>query len=136
MWLWRKFYGMKLFENLNEEVFTLFAARHYFNPTCIDADEFHEDLKRFKYIKRLLNRYVDGGKLSERLILNHLIVIFNVFTVPAGLKMLEYKLEQEKHWPAIKPFLIFLNIIENDKYTGIRMDENVIEKLRLIKEIG
>lgn len=122
---------MKLFETLNEDVFTLFAARHYYNPTCIDAEEFHEDLKRFKYIKRLLNRYIDGGKLSERLILNHLIVIFNVFGNAAGLKMLEFKLE-DKHWTVIKPFLIFLQIIPNDKYTGIEMDQFVVDSLRKI----
>ena len=123
---------MKLFETLNEDVFTLFAARHYYNPTCIDAEEFHEDLKRFKYVKRLINRYVDQGTLSERLILNHLIIIFNVFSVPAGLKMLEYKLDTKKHWPVIKPFLVFLKVIENDKYTGIEMDTNVVEQLRKI----
>ena len=122
---------MKLFEKLNEDVFTLFAARHYYNPSCIDAEEFHEDLKRFKYVKRLLNRYIDNNTLSERLILNHLIVIFNVFGMDAGLKMLEYKLE-EKHWPVVKPFLIFLNVIPNYKYTGIDMDNYVVELLRKI----
>jgi len=122
---------MKLFETLNEDTFTLFAARHYYNPTCIDAEEFHEDLTRFKYVKRLLNRYIDQGNLAERLILNHFIVIFNVFGIPAGLKMLEYKLD-EKHWPVAKPFLIFLKIIPNDKYTGVDMDKHVVEQLRKI----
>lgn len=122
---------MKLFERLSEDTFTIFAARHYYNPTCIDADEFHEDLKRFKYVKRLLNRYLDNNVLSERLILNHLIVIFNVFGVPAGLKLLEYKLD-DRHWSVVKPFLIFLKIVENDKYIGIKMDETVVEKLREI----
>lgn len=122
---------MKLFESLTEDTFTLFAAKHYYNPTCIDADEFHEDLKRFKYVKRLLNRYLDNRVLSERLILNHLIVVFNVFGVPAGLKMLEYKLE-ERHWAVVKPFLIFLKIVENDKYIGIPMDEYVVNRLREI----
>ena len=123
---------MKLFETLNEDVFTIFAARHYYNPNCIDADEFHEDLKRFKYIKRLLNRYISGGNLSEKLLLNHMIVIFNVFGIPAGLKMLEYKLDKEEYWPVVKPFLIFLRIIENDKYTGIAMDKHVVDLLRKI----
>jgi hypothetical protein len=122
---------MKLFQTLNEDVFTLFAARHYYNPTCIDAEEFHEDLKKFKYVKRLVNRYVSGGNLAERLILNHLVVIFNVFGPDAGLKMLEFRLE-EHHWPVIKPFLIFLKIVANDKYTGIEMDQKVIELLRKI----
>lgn len=122
---------MKLFESLTEDNFLLFAARNYYNPTCIDADEFHEDLKRFKYVKRLVNRYIDNKILSERLILNHLIVIFNVFDVGPGLKMLEHRLD-EKHWPVIKPFLIFLKIITNDKYTGISMDEHVVDALRKI----
>lgn len=122
---------MKLFETLSEDNFLLFAAKHYYNPTCIDAEEFHEDLKRFKYVKRLLNRYLDQKTLAERLILNHLIVIFNVFGMGAGLKMLEYRLD-DKHWPIVKPFLIFLKVIPNDKYTGIQMDEQVVEELRKI----
>lgn len=120
---------MKLFETLNEDVFTLFAARHYYNPTCIDAEEFHEDLKRFKYVKRLLNRYLDSGKLSERLIMNHLVIIFNVFGRDAGLKMLEYKLD-DKHWPIVKPFLFYLKVTPNDKYSSILSDINVTNILR------
>lgn len=123
---------MKLFESLNEDVFLLFAARHYYNPSCIDADEFHEDLKRFKYVKRLINRYLDNGKLNERLILNHIIVIFNVFGVPAGLKMLEYKVINPENISVIKPFLVYLKIITNDKYTNTPMDTNVVEALRKI----
>lgn len=120
---------MKLFETLNEDVFTLFAARHYYNPTCIDAEEFHEDLKRFKYVKRLLNRFIENKVLSERLIMNHLVIIFNVFGQDAGLKMLEYKLE-DKHWPVIKPFLIYLKIMPSDKYSNILSDQEVVNKLR------
>ncbi len=122
---------MKLFETLNEETFTLFAARHYYSPSCIDADEFHEDLKRFKYIKRLLNRYIENKILSERLILNHLIVIFNVFGVPAGLKMMEYKMDA-KHWVVLKPFLLFLDIVSSDKLERIELDQYIVDKLRSI----
>ena len=122
---------MTLFETLDESTFIIFAAKHYYNPTCIDADEFHEDIKRFKYIKRLINRHVDGGKLSVHLILNHLIVIFNVFGNSAGLKMLEYKIAP-KDWSVIKPFLVYLKIVENEKYTGISMDQMVVEELRKI----
>jgi len=122
---------MKLFETLDETTFLIFAAKHFYNPTCIDADEFHEDIKRFKYIKRLINRHVNGGKLSVHLILNHLIVIFNVFGNNAGLKMLEYKIEP-KDWSVIKPFLVYLKIVENEKYTGIPMDQMVVEELRKI----
>ena len=120
---------MKLFQTLNEDVFTLFAARHYYNPTCIDAEEFHEDLKRFKYVKRLLNRYLDNGKLAERLIMNHLVILFNVFGYDAGLKMLEYKLEP-KHWSVVNPFLIYLKVQLNTKYSNVMSDKNVVNKLR------
>jgi hypothetical protein len=118
-------------EILNEKNLLLYAAKHYYNPRFSDIEEFHEDLKRFKYIKRLVNRYLDDGDLGERLILNHLIVIFNVFGIEPSLKMLEVKLE-ERQWPVIKPFLVFLKYITNDQLIGIKMDEEVINKLRKI----
>ena len=116
---------------LNEKNFLLYASRHYYNPTFSDIEEFHEDLKRFKYIKRLVNRYLENGVLAERLILNHLIVIFNVFGAEAALNMLEVKLDEE-HWSTIKPFLVFLKYITNDQLTGITMDKHVVEVLRKI----
>lgn len=122
---------MKLFETLNESNFTLFAAQNYYNPTCIDVQEFEEDLKRFKYIKRLITRYNDTGTLSTNLILNHLVIIFNVFGIEAGLRMLEFKM-QEEQFTFIKPFLVHLRAIKNDKYTGIPMDKTVVEALRKI----
>jgi len=122
---------MLRFKELNEKNLLLYAAKHYNNPKFSDIDDFHEDLKRFKYIKRLLNRYIENDELSERLILNHLIVIFNMFGIEAALNILELKLE-DKHWPVMKPFLIFLNYIKNDQYTGITMDPTVVETLRKI----
>tara|TARA_B100000900_G_C20231660_1_gene574106 strand:+ start:211 stop:579 length:369 start_codon:yes stop_codon:yes gene_type:complete len=122
---------MLIFNELTEENLFLYAAKHYYNPNFSDIEEFHEDLKRFKYIKRLANRYLDSDELAERLILNHLIIVFNVFGVEAGLNILELKLN-EKHWPIIKPFLIFLKYITNDQYTGIEMDQEVVKKLREI----
>lgn len=122
---------MKLFETLDDSNILLYAARHYYKPNVIDADEFYDDLKRFVYLKRLLNRYHNTGELSERLILNHLIVIFNVFDIKPSLKMLEYHMEN-KYWSAIKPFLIFLRHIRNEEYTEIEMDKTVIERLREI----
>ena len=119
---------------LTKDNLLLYAAQNYYNPKCIDSEEFLEDLKRFKYIKRLLNRYRDSGQLSERLILNHLIVIFNVFDIEAGLYILEIKLEVD-YWNVSKPFLLFLNVIKNDEYTNIKMDKKVVEKLREIKNI-
>jgi hypothetical protein len=119
---------------LTKDNLTLYAAQHYVNPMCIDSEEFHEDLKKFKYVKRLLNRYRDTDVLSERLILNHLIVIFNVFGYEAGLDILELKIEIEQ-WGALKPFLIFLNAIQNTEYTNIEMDKVVIEALRKIQKV-
>ena len=122
---------MMRFNELTEENLFLYAAKHYYKPQFSDIEEFYEDLKRFKYVKRLVNRYLDHGELAERLILNHIIIICNSFTIPGALKILELKL-QDKHWPIIKPFLIYLNYIKNDQYTGIEMDKTVIKKLRKI----
>ncbi len=114
---------------LTEENLHLYAAKHYYNPKYIDAEEFTEELKRFKYIKRLLNRYLETGKLSERLILNHLVIMFNVFGMEAGLNILELKLH-EKHWRLINPFLVFLNAI-ND-HSELEKDLKVVDALRKI----
>ena len=83
---------------------------------CIERRDFLEDLKRFKYIKRLLNRYRDSGVLSERLILNHLIIIFNVFDIEASLNILELKLEVE-YWEGLsRSISYFLKAIKNDEH--------------------
>jgi|TARA_B110000914_G_C15464624_1_gene447636 hypothetical protein len=121
----------KLDEDLLEENLVRFAIKQYYTPRGIDFDEFYTDLKRFQYVKRLLNRYCDYGKLGERLILNHLIVIFNVFGYYGGLKILGLKLD-DRHWPIIKPFLVFLKTIRKNQYTDIKSDPEVEEKLRKI----
>ena len=118
-------------EILTEQNMLLYAAKHYYNPRFSDIEEFNEDLKRFKYIKRLVNRYIENGVLSERLILNHLIILFNVFDIEPALNMLEIKLD-DKQWTVVKPFLIFLKYIKNDQLVGIEMDEKVVEALRKI----
>ena len=118
-------------EEFLEEDLIRFAIKQYYNPKGIDVDEFYDDLKRVKYIKRLLNRYLDHGRLTERLIMNHLIVIFNVFGYYGGIKILQVKLE-DKHWPVLKPFLVYLKAIRNDQFTGIEMDQEVVERLREI----
>ena len=122
---------MIVFDKLTEDNLFLYAAKHYRNPQFTDIEEFYEDLKRFKYIKRLLNRYIEHDELAERLILNHLIVIFNSFGIEASLNILELKMN-EVHWPILKPFLIYLKYIKDDQYTGIAMDQTVIDTLRKI----
>lgn len=118
-------------EDLLEEDLVRFAVKHYYNPHGMDVDDFYDDLNKFKYVKRLVNRYLETGNLSERLILNHLIVIFNVFGIYGGLKILQLKLKDE-HWPIIKPFLLFLKVIREDQFMNIRNDQIVVDVLRKI----
>jgi hypothetical protein len=117
---------------LTHKTFTIYAAKNYYNPTCIDSEEFFNDIKRFKYIKRLLNKYAISGELSERLVLNHLIVIFNCWGYESGIEMLALKIDPP-HWSALKPFLVFLKAIDiNQDLTGIDLDKFVVEKLRVL----
>ena len=68
-----------MYENITTENVMMFAIKHYDNPQCEGEKEFHDDMKRFKYIKRLVNRYIETGNFPHRLLLNHIIIIFNVF---------------------------------------------------------
>ena len=122
---------MVIIDELTEKNLILFAAQNYRKPNFSDIEEFYEDLKRFKYVKRLVNRYLEHDELAERLILNHIIILCNSFTISGALKIFELKLN-DNHWPIIKPFLIYLKYIKNDQYTGITMDQDVINKLRKI----
>ena len=120
-----------MYEKITPSNVLMYAIRNYNNPHCEGEKEFEDDLKRFKYIKRLLRKYYDTDILKERLLLNHFIVVFNMFGKEAACNILELKLDQ-RHWPVVKPFLIFLNYIRNDEYTGITMDPFVVDKLRKI----
>ena len=128
-------------DKLDEFNFLLYAAKHYDNPQCYDTIEFYDDLKRIKYIKRLINRYVEEGDLKERLILNHIIVLNNVFGPHATVKMLFLKCKGLE--PQVKSFLMFLNILpEKVENIGIECrtintkelnhDEKILEELRKI----
>lgn len=96
-------------ENINETNFVLYAAKHYNNPECFDTEEFLTDLKRFKYIKRLFNKYQETGDLKERLILNHIIIIYNVFGVVPATRMLFFRMNG--YYEYLKPFLEFLGYL-------------------------
>lgn len=120
---------MRLFEELNDDNFTMYAAKNYNNPQCQDIEEFYEDLQRFKYLKRLLKRYHHQDDLQERLILNHLVVLYNLFGIQAANKMMFFKVEVE-YWSTIKTFLVFLNYIREDHKVEVPLDETVVEKLR------
>ena len=120
---------MDIFEELNDENFTLFAIRHYDNPQCTSTEEFYEDIRRFRNLKRLLKRYKKTGELRERLILNHLIVLCNLFGVDNTIKMLEFKLEKE-FWPTIKTCLLYLGYVNEDWRQDIAMDKEVVKRMR------
>lgn len=119
------------FDELNDDNFLFFAAKSYYNPRCNNVDDFYEDLNRIRYIKRSIARYKEVGKISERLLLNHVIVFANSFSIPATLKMFEYKFD-ESSWEVLKPILIRLNYIKDDQYPNIESDKYIT---RILEEI-
>ena len=128
-----------IFDDLNEKNFLLYAMKEYNNPQCTEVEEFNDDLKKIKYIKRLLNQYVSEGVLKERLLLNHIIIFYNVFPPAAATRILFFKIE-ERFWPILKPFLFYLKLMPEDKIESIMgkeirtneilMDQGVIDSLR------
>tara|TARA_E500000318_G_scaffold52371_1_gene48867 strand:+ start:227 stop:604 length:378 start_codon:yes stop_codon:yes gene_type:complete len=116
---------------VTEENYLIVAAKHYQNPQCTSTEEFYDDLNRVKYIKRLINRYFDTQEISERLIINHIIVFYNVFGIEIATKLLAVKLEH-KYWTVIKCFLVKLNYLTSSDLAGIHMDKKVVEALRKI----
>ena len=121
------------FDELNESNYLLFAIKFYDNPQAVTKDDFETDLKRIRYIKRLLKRYKNSGELKVHLILNHLIILFNVFN-DATVPLLFYNLEEEL-WPSIKSFLLFLNRISEYPKTEITELEEDIYCLKKLQEV-
>lgn len=112
--------------------------KYYDNPQCIGTEDYRDDMKRFKYLKRLLNHYLTTHELKQRLILNHLIMIYNLFDNEAATRILFYKID-ENSWQVLKPFLIYLkrmpkvvrSIRSKDiRETDITLDQNVVKQLR------
>ena len=130
-----------IFDDLNEKNFLLYAMKEYNNPQCTEVEEFNDDLKKIKYIKRLLNQYVSEGVLKERLLLNHIIVFYIVFSPTAATSILFFKIE-EKFWPILKPFLFYLKLMPEDRIESVMgkeirtneilMDQGVIDSLRKV----
>jgi hypothetical protein len=130
-----------IFDDLTDDNFLMFAMKEYNDIQCTDIEEFYDDLKKIKYIKRLFNIYKNNGQLKERLILNHLIVFYNVFPAQAGTRILFYKIEKA-FWPMLKTFLIFLDRMpdtidsirgESIKTSVIAVDDGIATRLRSIK---
>ena len=112
---------------LNQENWLIFAIKNYNNPLSVTYSDFEEDLKRFKYIKRLMRRYESTGELKTHLILNHVIVLYNVFD-EAATPLLFYKLE-ETYWTVIKAFMLFLNRLPTVLNKDV--DEECLKQLNL-----
>lgn len=118
------------FDELNEDNFLLFAIKHYENPQSVTYEDFEEDLKRFKYLKRLFKRYNKTKSLRTHLILNHLIILYNVWG-EAATPLLFYKLDRE-YWSSLKTFLIFLNRWPDNFLNQIPEDNNINTELKAI----
>ena len=132
---------MSLFDDLNEKNYVHFAMKYYDNRQCTSVEEFNEDLNKIKYVKRLFNRFLETGELRVNLILNHLIVIYNVFENEAATRMLFFRVEK-KYYSILKPFLIFLNRLpekingidgEDIQTSHIPLNETTIKELRKIE---
>jgi hypothetical protein len=130
-----------IFDDITDDNFLMYAMKEYNDIQCTDIEEFYDDLKKIKYIKRLFNIYKNTGQLKERLILNHLIVFYNVFPVQSGTRILFYKIEKS-FWPMLKTFLIFLDRMpekidsirgETIRTSDIQLDEGIVTRLRSIK---
>jgi hypothetical protein len=119
-----------IFNELNEDNFLLFAIKHYENPQAVTREDFDKDLNHFKYIKRLLKRYKNTGELKTHLLLNHFIVLYNIFG-EATTPMLFFKIEKEL-WSVMKSFVIFLGRLPEYPKSGIhdiKVDLNCLEEL-------
>jgi len=120
-----------MYKKITSENITMFAIKHYDNPHCENEKEFYDDMKRFKYIKRLLRKYKETSILKERLILNHIIILRNLFGPEACVTLLLYKIQQE-YLNTLKSFLLYLNMIREDELSEIKED---IEILKALKEL-
>lgn len=130
-----------MYYDLTEETFVMYAMKHYDNPDCRGVVDFEDDLKRFSYLKRLFRKHTSGKDLKEKLIINHLIVIYNLFGIEAATNMLFFKIEKA-HWSKLKTFLTFLNylpvgyVINTQDCTmdsfEIPLDEKILNKLKRI----
>ena len=123
------------FSELNEKNFLIFAIKNYENPHAVTREDFDKDLNHFKYIKRLLKRYRNSGDLRTHLLINHFIILYNIFG-EAARPMLFYKIDRD-YWDVVKTFIIFLNRLPDHPKTHIHdiaIDENCLQELNRITD--
>ena len=118
-----------MYEKITSDNVNMFAIKYYDNPQCEGEKEFYDDMKKFKYIKRLLRKYNDSGVLRERLVLNHIIVLNNLFGPEACVTLLLFKTQRE-YWDTLKSFLLYLNIIREDELKEVQENKEVLEVFR------
>lgn len=121
---------MGLFDKLTTKNFSAYALKHYDDPQCEDMEDFEEDLRRFRYFKRLLHRYYESGEMRERLMLNHLITLFNVFGFEPCMRMLEFKIKEQRYWCSIKTMLLYLGYIEETWRPELPLEDELVDRLR------
>ena len=129
-----------MFDDLNDENILIYAMKAYDKPNCI-MSEFKEDMKRLNYLKRLFYRYRKFNELRERLIVNHIVVLYNVFGVEVTTRLLFFKLSKVDY-SALKTYLLFLNLMPDDvrgingqniKSSDIPVDMKIADVLRNLK---
>ena len=116
------------FKILTPETIDIFAKRHYDNPSDVNNEEFEDDMKRFKYLKRLFRKYDTTRELKSRLIINHIIILANVFGIDAATTLLFFKIDR-KHWSILKTILVFLHYMPENDMTDIRINQKVMSEL-------
>ena len=119
------------FTELTEDNYVLFAIKYYDNPSAVTKEGFLDDLRRFKYIKRLINKYLKNGEVKLHLLLNHIIIVYNVFN-EAATPLLFFKMDKE-YWSIIKSIMIFLErypSVESDTLKQIPINEQIIKELK------
>ena len=119
------------FTELTEDNYVLFAIKYYDNPSAVTKEDFLDDLRRFKYIKRLINKYLKNGEVKLHLLLNHIIIVYNVFN-EAATPLLFYKMDKE-YWSIIKSIMIFLErypSVESETLKQIPINEQIIKELK------
>ena len=124
-------------EILTDDNYVMYAMKHYTNPHCRGVDEFQEDLNRIKYLKRLIRRYISSGELKDRLILNHIIIFYNVFGIEAATRILFSRMEQELH-SILKTFVVFIDSLPEENIPEVELDRipldrDIVDFLRELK---
>ena len=119
------------FKILTPETIDIFAKRHYDNPSDVNSEEFEDDMKRFKYLKRLFRKYDTSKEFKARLIINHIIILANVFGIDAASTLLFFKIDKE-HWSLLKTILIFLNYMHENEKLDVQINQDILIELRKI----